>query len=407
MALWVQKFGGTSVADPQRISAAAQWVLKARDAGHQVIVVVSAMAHETDRLLALAQQLSSVQSSGDHDALLATGEQVTASLFSMCLNKLGCPAQAYHAGQITIETSGNPGEHKISHIQTQVLKEALAAGQVPVVAGFQGVSAQGRFTTLGRGGSDVTAVALAAAMKAERCDIYTDVEGIYTADPRCVPQAIRLNEVACPVALELAQLGSKVIQHRAVSFAGKYRVPVRILSSFKRGPGTLIVHEQSDMEAPHVTGIASDTNQARVALLGMPERLGLASYILSPLSARGIDVDMIIQSSPNVQSVVDFSCTIARHHFNEVKQIFTGLQSELGAQQIQLEQHLAKVSLVGSGIRTHAGIAAKMFSILGQQGIHVHMVHSADIKVSALIHEQHMPQAVQALHQGFNLGRVN
>jgi aspartate kinase len=405
MSLIVQKFGGSSVADIERIQNAAKIVAQTRQAGHDVVVVVSAMFGETDRLLNLARSISD-SNFREYDALIATGEQVSAALMSMALSALDCPAYSLTATQIRLRTTNDHQKARIIDIDPEVLHAEVREGRVPVVTGFQGVSEVGEITTLGRGGSDLTAVALAAAMQADECQIYTDVDGVYTTDPKIVPNARRIDKITFDEMMEMASLGAKVLQNRCLEFAGKYRVPVRVLSSLRKGPGTLITFEkESDsVEQPLVSGIALERNQAKLTLRGIPERPGLASYILGPLSQADIDVDMIVQNIPTSDTKIDFSFTLQRADYKQAYVIMERVGKELGASEVLGSQAVAKVSIVGVGMRSHAGVASTMFSALGREGIHIHLITAAEIKISAVIDEKYLELGARTLHEAFGLG---
>lgn len=406
MALWVQKYGGTSVGTIERIAAVAARVQSARAAGHQVVVVVSAMAGETNRLLDLAHQASAEPTPRELDALLATGEQVTTALLSMTLNALGCPAQSYTGWQVGIRTDSAHTKARIEEINAEAIQSQLDAGKVVVVAGFQGVDADNHITTLGRGGSDTTGVALAAALKADECQIYTDVDGVYTTDPRVVPTARRLDCITFEEMLEMASLGSKVLQIRAVEFAGKYNVPLRVLSSFQDGPGTLITFEgENMMENPIISGIAFNRDESKLSLMGVPDLPGVASRILGPISAANIEVDMIVQNVGEDGST-DFTFTVHRNDYRRALSILETLNQDLGARDLRGDDHIAKVSIVGVGMRSHAGVASRMFDALAAESINIQMISTSEIKISVVIEEKYLELAVRALHTAFELEAV-
>ena len=403
MALWIQKFGGTSVKDLDRIRAVAEIVIEARQAGHQVVVVVSAMAGETDRLIQLAKAIMPSADPEEYDALVSTGELVTSALVSLALQERGFAAHSFSGNQVRIRTNDHYKRSRIEEIETDNLCKSLSKGIIPVVAGFQGVSAGGRVTTFGRGGSDVTAVALAAALKADECQIYTDVDGVYTTDPRIVPEARRLERVTFEEMLELASLGAKVLQIRSVEFAGRYKVPVRVLSSYEKGPGTLITLEDKQMEQPMVSGVAFDRHQAKITLRGIPDQPGLASKILTPISEAGVEVDMIVQNLPNQDTMLDLSFTLHRDDYKVASDIAQKLALSLGAKEVVGSEKIAKLSVVGVGMRSHAGVAATMFQALAKEGIHIHLISTSEIKISVVIDERYIELGARALHAVFRL----
>ena len=402
MALIVQKYGGTSVADCSRIEHVAGRIAAARDQGHQVVVTVSAMAGETDKLLGLAHRLMPRPSARELDVLLATGEQVTIALLCIALEKRGLKAQSFTAAQVRIRTDGAHTKARIQEIDTGALRACLAEGCIPVVAGFQGVDGEGNITTLGRGGTDTTAVGLAAALEADECQIYTDVDGVYTTDPRLVPEARRLARITFEEMLELASQGSKVLQIRAVEFAGKYNVPLRVLSTFKEGEGTLITYEDQAVEAALVSGIAFNRDEAEVALVGVPHEPGIAYRILGPVSDANIEVDMIVQNVAR-DGRLDFAFTIHRNDFPQVMEILRANLAKIGAQSLQGNDRVVKISVVGVGMRSHAGVASTLFRALAEKGIELRMVATSEIKVSVVVEEQHLEQGVRCLHQAFGL----
>ena len=402
MALIVQKYGGTSVADCERIEHVARKVAATRDQGHDVVVVVSAMAGETDRLLGLAHRIMPRPSRRELDVLLATGEQVSIALLCIALGKLGVEARSFTAGQVCIRTDAAHTKARIESIDEGGLRTALAAGTVPVVAGFQGVDPQGNITTLGRGGGDTTAVGVAAALRADECHIYTDVDGVYTSDPRLVPDARRLPRITFEEMLELASQGSKVLQIRAVEFAGKYNVPLRVLSTFREGEGTLITYEDQAVEAALVSGIAFSRDEAEVSLLGVPQQAGLAYRILGPVSDANIEVDMIVQNAAR-DGRLDFSFTIHRNDYPQVLDILRANLSSIGAQDLQGNDKVVKISAVGVGMRSHAGVASTVFRALAEAGIEARMVATSEIKVSVVVDEKQLESGVRALHKAFGL----
>ncbi|MGD0958450.1 MAG: aspartate kinase [Methylomonas sp.] len=404
MALYVYKFGGTSVGTPERIKAVAERVKKAHAAGDRIVVVVSAMSGETNRLVALAKQMQEQPTDREMDVLLSTGEQVTISLLCMALHNLGCDACSYTGAQVRILTDSSHTKARIREIDVKKMREDLNAGKIVVVAGFQGVDEQGNITTLGRGGSDTTAVALAAALKANECLIYTDVDGVYTTDPRVVPKARRLDKITFEEMLEMASLGSKVLQIRSVEFAGKYNVALRVLSSFSEGDGTLITYEESEMERALISGIAFNRDEAKLTLTGVPDLPGVASKILGPVAADNIEVDMIVQNVGE-HGATDFTFTVNRNDFPRAKTILDGLCLDLGGKQVSGDNSIVKVSIVGVGMRSHAGIASTMFKVLADEGINIQMISTSEIKISVVIDEKYLELAVRSLHHAFGLDK--
>lgn len=400
MALIVQKFGGTSVGSLDRIEHVANKILKAREEGHQVVVVSSAMHGETDRLIHLGCAMHEEPNPREYDVLVSTGEQAAIALLSIALIAKGCPARSYSGAQAGIITDGVHKKARIMRIEPAALLADLNAGRVPVVAGFQGVDADGNITTLGRGGSDTTAVALAASLKADECQIYTDVDGVYTTDPRVVPAARRLDRITFEEMLELASLGAKVLQIRAVEFAGKYNVPLRVLSTFEDGPGTLITYEEdrSMMEQPLVSGIAFDRNQAKLTIFGVPDRPGIASFILAAVSEDNIEVDMIVQNIPAVDRTIDFSFTVQRDDYKMAYAILEKVSEEISARGVLGDAKIAKLSIVGVGMRSHAGVAAVMFKALGEEGINIQLISTSEIKISVIIDEKYLELGARTLH---------
>jgi len=405
MSLFVQKFGGTSVADAERIENVARLVGKTRDDGHDVIVVVSAMSGETNRLLALASEVSASPSKREMDVLVSTGEQVTIALLCMSLHKHGYKARSYTGGQVRITTDDAHGKARIQSIDDKAIRSDLEQGNVVVVAGFQGVTEAGDISTLGRGGSDTSAVALAAALKADECQIYTDVDGVYTTDPRVEPKAKRLNKITFEEMLEMASLGSKVLQIRSVEFAGKYNVPLRVLSSFAPGEGTLISYdeEEQDMENALVSGIAFTRDEAQLKITGVPDQPGIAARILGPISDANIEVDMIIQNTGSNNST-DFTFTVNREEYTKAKAILADLAEKLDAGEVQGDDKIVKVSIVGVGMRSHAGIASKMFKVLADEAINILLISTSEIKISVVVEEKYLELAVRSLHEAFGLG---
>ena len=406
MTLIVQKYGGTSVGSPERIKNVAQRVAKSVANGDKVVVVVSAMSGETNRLLALAKEMQPHPEPRELDVVLATGEQVTIGLLAMALRQLGLKAKSYTGAQAHILTDSAFNKARIVSIDEQDIQSDLSRGYVVVLAGFQGADEDGNITTLGRGGSDTTGVAIAAALHADECQIYTDVDGVYTTDPRMVPEARRLKSITFEEMLEMASLGSKVLQIRAVEFAGKYRVKLRVLSSFLDDPGegTLITFEEDNkMEEAIISGIAFNRDEAKITVRGVPDKPGIAYQILGPISEANIDVDMIIQNV-GVDATTDFSFTVHRNEFAKAMDILKNqIQPHIGAREVIGDDRTAKVSAVGVGMRSHVGIASKMFRTLAEEGINIQMISTSEIKISVVIDEKYLELAVRVLHQAFNL----
>ncbi len=404
MALIVQKFGGTSVGTVERIEQVAEKVKKFREAGDDVVVVVSAMSGETNRLIGLANQIMEQPVPRELDVMVSTGEQVTIALLSMALIKRGVPAVSYTGNQVRILTDSAHTKARILHIDDTHIRADLKAGRVVVVAGFQGVDGNGNITTLGRGGSDTTGVALAAALKADECHIYTDVDGVYTTDPRVVPQARRLDKITFEEMLEMASLGSKVLQIRAVEFAGKYNVPLRVLHSFQEGPGTLITidDEEESMEQPIISGIAFNRDEAKLTIRGVPDTPGVAFKILGPISAANVEVDMIVQNVAH-DNTTDFTFTVHRNDYLNALEILKQTAANIGAREAIGDTNIAKVSIVGVGMRSHAGVASRMFEALAKESINIQMISTSEIKVSVVIEEKYLELAVRALHTAFEL----
>ncbi len=405
MVLIVQKFGGTSVGTSERIKSVAGRISAFQIAGHQLVVVVSAMSGETNRLVALAKEIQPDPDPREFDVVLATGEQVTIGLLCMALLERGVKARSYTGGQVSILTDSSHTKARIRKIDEERIRADLADGRIVVVAGFQGVDAEGNVTTLGRGGSDTTAVALAAALKADECQIYTDVDGVYTTDPRIVPEARRLKSVTFEEMLEMASLGSKVLQIRSVEFAGKYKVPLRVLSSFQeQGEGTLITFEEdAKMEEAVISGIAFNRDEAKITVMGVPDRPGIAYAILGPIGDANIDVDMIIQNA-GVDGLTDLSFTVHRNEYQKALDVLNRqVKDHIKAADIRGDPKICKVSMVGVGMRTHAGIASQMFRTLSEEGINIQMISTSEIKISVVIDEKYMELAVRALHKAFGL----
>ncbi len=410
MSLIVQKYGGTSVGSVERIESVAQRVMGWREQGHQVVVVVSAMSGETNRLMALAQDIQEQPVPRELDVLLSTGEQVTIALLSMALEKRGCAARSYTGHQVHIRTDSVHNKARIVDIDDKRIHKDLAQGRVVVVAGFQGMDETGNITTLGRGGSDTSAVALAAALKADECQIYTDVDGVYTTDPRVVPEARRLDHVTYEEMLEMASLGAKVLQIRSVEFASKYGVPLRVLSSFEDTgedagctvAGTLISAEDAEMEQALISGIAFNRDEAKVTMLGVPDQPGVAHKILGPIADNNIEVDMIIQNIAE-DATTDFTFTVHRNDYDKSLAIMQETAKKLGAREVTGDTKIVKVSIVGVGMRSHAGIASTMFETLATEGVNIRMISTSEIKISVVVDEKYLELSVRALHEAFGL----
>jgi len=411
MALIVQKYGGTSMGSPERIRSVAQRVRRWKAAGNQVVVVVSAMSGETNRLMALAKEVSPQPQPRELDVMIATGEQVTIALLAMALQDIGVRARSYTGGQVKLLTDNTFTKARILSIEDANIRRDLADDTVVIVAGFQGVDAEGNITTLGRGGSDTSAVALAAALHADECQIYTDVDGVYTTDPRIVPEARKLDTITFEEMLEMASLGSKVLQIRSVEFAGKYKVKLRVLSSFeeegKETPGTLItVEENEKMEQPIISGIAFNRDEAKLTVLGVPDRPGIAAQILGPIAEANIDVDMIIQNVGH-DGTTDFSFTVNRSEYARALKILEEqIKPHIGARAIEGDNKICKVSAVGVGMRSHPGIAGQMFRMLAEEGINIQMISTSEIKISVVVAEKYLELAVRVLHQAFHLDQA-
>ncbi|MGR8934338.1 MAG: aspartate kinase [Gammaproteobacteria bacterium] len=404
MAVYVYKFGGTSVGSIERIKHVAEKVKQIRDRGDQLVVVVSAMSGETNRLVDLAKQIQQQPHGRELDVLLSTGEQVTIALLSMALHEIDCPACSYTGGQVRILTDNMHTKARIREIDDSRIRSDLEAGKVVVVAGFQGVDEGGNITTLGRGGSDTTAVALAAALKADECHIYTDVDGVYTTDPRVEPKARRLDKITFEEMLEMASLGSKVLQIRSVEFAGKYNVPLRVLSSFTEGNGTLITYEDTEMEQALISGIAFNRDEAKLTVSGVPDLPGVASKILGPIASANIEVDMIVQNIAEDAST-DFTFTVHRNDYAKAMDLLKTVCAELGARKLTGDDNIVKISLVGVGMRSHAGIASTMFKTLAKEGINIRMISTSEIKISVVVDEKYLELAVRTLHEAFGLDK--
>lgn len=403
MALLVQKYGGTSVGSPERIEAVADRVVRHLEQGHRVAVVVSAMSGETNRLMGLANAIQDGPEGRELDVLLAAGEQVSIALTAMALQRRGVQARSYLAHQVRIVTDNQYNRSRIQEIETERLRADLDAGCVPVVAGFQGVDPDGAVTTLGRGGSDTTAVALAAALQADECQIYTDVDGVYTTDPRVVPEARRLAQVTFEEMLEMASLGSKVLHPRSVEFAGKYGVPLRVLSSFEDGEGTLITREEaSSMEQPVVSGIAFTRDEAKITVQGVPDIPGIASKVLGPVAGRGIEIDMIVQNV-GASGLTDFTFTVKRGDYRNAVAIVREAAAAMGARDVIGDDRIVKISAVGVGMRSHAGVATRMFDALAAESINIQIISTSEIKISVVVDEKYLELAVRSIHTAFGL----
>ncbi|HET9843432.1 MAG TPA: aspartate kinase [Gammaproteobacteria bacterium] len=402
MTLIVQKFGGSSVKDLACIQHVAGKIIETRNQGHSVVVVVSAMMGETDRLDKMAKALMVKPTPRELDVLLSTGEQVTIALLTLALNQMDCAAKSYTGVQVRILTDSAFTKARILDIDDTKMRQDLAKGLVVVVAGFQGVDIHGNITTLGRGGSDTTAVALAAALDADECQIFTDVDGVYTTDPRMVPSARRMPRITFEEMLELASLGAKVLQIRSVEFAGKYNVPLRVKSTFQEGPGTLITYEERGMEQPVVSGIAFNRDEAKLIIRSVPQVPGIQARILGPISDANIEVDMIIQNQ-GIDGLTDFAFTVHRRDYLKTLEILQGICEKLGAKEVSGDDKIAKISLVGVGMRSHAGIASTMFKVFGEEGINIQLISTSEIKVSVIMDEKYLELGVRALHAAFRL----
>lgn len=406
MSLIVQKFGGTSVGTTDKIKAIAAKIASFRDNGHDMVIVVSAMSGETNRLIALANDIQATPDPREMDVLVATGEQVTIALLCMALKENGYDARSYTGTQVRILTDNAHTKARIQDIDVANMKADLSAGRVVVVAGFQGVDEQGNITTLGRGGSDTTGVALAAALQADECQIYTDVDGVYTTDPRVVDSAKRLDKITFEEMLEMASQGSKVLQIRSVEFAGKYKVPLRVLSSFQDGPGTLITLDEEDdkMEQPVVSGIAFNRDEAKISILGVPDAPGVASKVLAPLGEANIEIDVIVQNIA-ADNTNDITFTVHRNDHKKAQQVLEAVAQELGAREVIGDDKIAKISIVGVGMRSHAGVASTMFTALANENINIQMITTSEIKITVIIGEKYLELAVRALHSAFELDK--
>ncbi|MFZ5774794.1 MAG: aspartate kinase [Thermodesulfobacteriota bacterium] len=405
MALIVQKFGGTSVANPQKIKAVAERVMRYHRQGNRMVVVLSAMAGETNRFVDLANQMQPIPDPREMDVLLATGEQVTIALFAMAVKDAGLDAVSLLGDQVKIVTDSMHTKARIKHIDAELINRHHDAGRIVVVAGFQGVTEDGDVTTLGRGGSDTTAVALAAALRADECEIYTDVEGVYTTDPNVCKNARKIDRISYDEMLELASLGAKVLDIRSVSFAKRYKVPVHVRSTFTETEGTWVVEEDKEMESNPVSGVTSSKNEARITITRVPDVPGTASRIFNPITSEGIVVDMIIQNTRDGE-LTDMTFTVPRTDYKKTMQIMEKVRAEIGAESVSGSDDIAKVSIVGVGMRNHAGIASTMFKVLSDEGINILMISTSEIKVSCVIAEKYAELAVRALHDAFGLGQA-
>ncbi len=405
MSLIVQKYGGTSVGTIERIHRVADRVAQVQRVGHRVVVVLSAMSGETDRLIKLAHEVTSAPDEREMDMLLSTGERVTIALLAMELRGRGINARSFTGRQVGIITDNAHTKARIARVTADRIREALEQGVVPVVAGFQGINERSDVTTLGRGGSDLSAVALAAALKADRCIIFTDVDGVYTADPNIVPGARRLDRVSYEEMLEMASLGAKVLQTRSVEFAAKFNVPVEVNSSFKEGKGTLVTKEDTDMEAVAISGVTGDRNQAKITIIGVPDKPGIAAKIFGPVAEAHINVDMIIQNISQA-ALTDLSFTVPRADLKKAVSIIQGVVKEIDAKSVSVTEAIAKVSLIGVGMRSHSGVAAKMFEVLSREGVNILMISTSEIKISCVIDEKYLELAMRSLHSAFGLDQV-
>jgi len=402
VSLIVQKYGGTSVGTIERIHRVADRVAQTQQGGHQVVVVLSAMSGETDRLLKLAHEVTTSPDERELDMLLSTGERVTIALLAMELRGRGINARSFTGRQVGIITDSAHTKARIARVTADRIREALEQGVVPVVAGFQGINERSDVTTLGRGGSDLSAVALAAALKADRCIIFTDVDGVYTADPNIVPAAKRIDRISYEEMLEMASLGAKVLQTRSVEFAAKFNVPVEVNSSFKDGKGTLVTKEDTDMEAVAISGVTGDRNQAKITIVGVPDRPGIAARILGPVAESQINVDMIIQNMSQA-ALTDLSFTVPRADLKKTVPIVQAVAKDIEAKSVSVTEAIAKVSLIGVGMRSHSGVAAKMFEVLSRESINILMISTSEIKISCVIDEKYLELAMRSLHSAFGL----
>jgi aspartate kinase len=404
MALVVQKYGGTSVGTVERIRNVARRVAKTYDDGNDVVVILSAMSGETNRLVALAEEVCEFPNEREYDVLVSTGEQVTIALLAMCLQSMGYNAKSYLGDQIPMLTDNAHSRARIVSIDDKKLREDLKNGTIIVVAGFQGVDDDGNITTLGRGGSDTSAVAIAAGLKADVCEIYTDVDGVYTTDPRIVPEARKIDRISYEEMLEMASLGAKILQIRSVEFAKKYNVVIHVRTSFDDRPGTLVMKEDKDMETVLVSGVAYNKDEAKISICGIPDKPGIAAKIFTPLSDNNITVDMIIQNI-STQGATDLTFTVPTADFKKALEIIEGVAAEIGAREVSHDENIAKISIIGVGMRSHSGVASTMFEALSHEGINVQMISTSEIKVSCVIDMKYTELAVRVLHQAFGLDR--
>jgi aspartate kinase len=405
MALVVQKYGGTSVGDVERIRNVARRVLNAKNQGHELVVVVSAMAGETDRLIRLAQQITPVPDERELDVLVSTGEQVSIALLAMALKSMDCDSKSYLGFQIKIATDSVFGKARIASIDSEKMRQDLKDGRVVVVAGFQGVDDSGNITTLGRGGSDTSAVAVAAALGADVCEIYTDVDGVYTTDPNVYPKARKLSRISYDEMLEMASLGAKVLQIRSVEFAKKYDVPIHVRSSFNDNPGTIVCKEDKEMEKVVVSGVTYNKNEAKIEVMGLPDTPGVAAKLFKPIADANIVVDMIIQTSSTEKGCADVAFTVPQSDFAKTLQIVEETNKEFGEKEVKFNEDIAKISIVGVGMRSHSNVATQMFSALAKEGINIHMISTSEIKISCIIDSKYAELAVRALHDAFELDK--
>ena len=404
MALVIQKYGGTSVANIAKIEKVAQKVIKAKESGNQVVVVLSAMAGETDRLISLAHQVADDPDEREYDALISTGEQITVTLLAMMLNKLGYKAKSLLGFQAKILTDQAYKKARILSINAKAIKSELKKGTIVVIAGFQGIDAENNITTLGRGGSDTSAVALAAALRADVCDIFTDVDGVYTTDPSICSKARRLNKISYDEMLEMARSGAKVLQPRSVEMAKKFQVPVYVRSTFSDEGGTLVTKEDKEMEREVVSGVTYDRDQAKITIVHVPDRAGIAARLFTPLAEHNIIVDMIIQNA-SIDGYTDLTFTVSRKDIKQAKKLIEETAKDIGAQKVEVDEHVAKVSIVGVGMVSHAGVAAKMFATLAHEGINILMISTSEIKVSCVMQAKYTELAVMVLHDAFELDK--
>jgi len=405
MPLVVQKYGGTSVGDIERIKNVASRVIRTKNEGHHVVVVVSAMAGETDRLIRLAQQIISTPDERELDVLVSTGEQVSIALLTITLKAMGCDAKSYLGFQIKIATDGVFGKARITGIESERILNDLKSGRVVVVAGFQGADESDNITTLGRGGSDTSAVAVAAALKADVCEIYTDVDGVYTTDPNIYPKARKLSKISYDEMLEMASLGAKVLQIRSVEFAKKYDVPIHVRSSFNDNPGTIVCKEDKEMEKVVVSGVTYNKNEAKIEIMHVPDVPGVAAKLFQPIADANIVVDMIIQTSSTAKGFADVAFTVPKSDFTKTLQIIKEAIKEIGGKEVIADENIAKVSIVGVGMRSHSNVATQMFSALAKEGINIHMISTSEIKISCIIDSKYTELAVRALHDAFELDK--